>query len=124
MLSPLVQTSTDMRYLIIPVEGSEVTTGNETGGSSTAVALPDTQTAMLAKQIRDKIAKQKLLETAKILCNVLEEPVKTCMRDTMIPNNLVALPRLKYMTDSQEYYNQSSYSNCTKESNSSLGNFQ
>jgi len=101
MLSPLVQTSTDMRYLIIPVEGSEVT-GNETGGSSTAVALPDTQTAMLAKQIRDRIAKQKLLETAKILCNVLEEPVRTCMRDNMIQNNLVGIPRIQYSNDYQE----------------------
>ena len=30
-----------------------------------------------------QIAKQKLLETAKILCNVLEEPV-TCMRNCKI----------------------------------------
>ena len=67
------------------------------------MAQQDTQTTYLAKQIRDQvkyysllnsffiescqffiqllqIAKQKLLETAKILCNVLEEPV-TCIRN-------------------------------------------
>ena len=35
-------------------QGSEGA-GNETGGSSTAVAIADTQTAMLAKQIRDRV---------------------------------------------------------------------
>ena len=34
----------------------------------------------LQKMYNLQIAKQKLLETAKILCNVLEDPVKTCMR--------------------------------------------
>ena len=94
MMSPLVHTSRDRRFLIIPVRSSDdnLITENQTA----VVAATDNQTALLAKQIRDKvsqafqvfkaifrniqIAKQKLLQTAKILCNVLEEPVKTYMR--------------------------------------------
>ena len=99
MMSPLVHTSRDKRFLIIPVPSSEenLSLGNQTDRTA-MVAVTDNQTALLAKQIRDKvsqdfafeafrlkfrniqIAKQKLLQTAKILCNVLEEPVKTYMR--------------------------------------------
>ena len=94
MMSPLLHTSRDKRFLIIPVPSSD---GNLITENQTAVvAVTDNQTALLARQIRDKvsqafeafklifrniqIAKQKLLQTAKILCNVLEEPVKTYMR--------------------------------------------
>ena len=76
--------------------GSEEIIENQTDDVTAVVAASDNQTALLARQIRDKvsrafegfelkfrniqIAKQKLLQTAKILCNVLEEPVKTYMR--------------------------------------------
>ena len=93
-MSPLLQTSRDKRFLIIPVPSSEENLITE--DQTAVVAATDNQTALLARQIRDKvsqafeavklifrniqIAKQKLLQTAKILCNVLEEPVKTYMR--------------------------------------------
>ena len=96
MMSPLVQTSRDKRFLIIPVPVSEEIIENQTDDVTAVVAASDNQTALLARQIRDKvsrafeglelrfrniqIAKKKLLQTAKILCNVLEEPVKTYMR--------------------------------------------
>ena len=96
MMSPLLQTSRDKRFLIIPVPSSEEIIENQTDDVTAVVAASDNQTALLARQIRDKvsrafeglelrikniqIAKKKLLQTAKILCNVLEEPVKTYMR--------------------------------------------
>ena len=95
-MSPLLQTSRDKRFLIIPVPSSEEIIENQTDDVTAVVAASDNQTALLARQIRDKvsrafegfelrfrniqIAKKKLLQTAKILCNVLEEPVKTYMR--------------------------------------------
>ena len=74
MLSPLLQSSTDKRYLIIPVEVGCInikdivlniplqrpdnsSNDNDNPGSSTTVAIADTQTAMLARQIRDKVIK-------------------------------------------------------------------
>ena len=78
------------------------------------MAIRDNQTAVLAKQIKDKVvieyqirflmvltiilqlARQKLLETAKILCDVLEEPLK---KENILPNNLVNLPRLQYISE-------------------------
>ena len=87
MMSPLVHTSRDKRFLIIPVDTDTSLSLQTTG---------DNQTKLLASQIRDKvsqsphfpsqtfniyqIAKQKLLQTAKILCNVLDEPVRTYVR--------------------------------------------
>lgn len=102
MISPLMQTRRDKRYLVLPVEERE---DNNQGNTSLSTALvpQNTQTTYLAKQIRDQIAKQKLLETAKILCNVLEEPV-TCMRENVIQNNLVSLPRLQYISEYQNNY--------------------
>ena len=144
MMSPLVQTSRDKRFLIIPVPVSEEIIENQTDDVTAVVAASDNQTALLARQIRDKvsrafeglelrfrniqIAKKKLLQTAKILCNVLEEPVKTYMRyrdlrvyrtfsfalisDNMIQNNWVSLPRLEYITEETKYssISQSAYS--------------
>ena len=143
-MSPLVQTSRDKRFLIIPVPVSEEIIENQTDDVTAVVAASDNQTALLARQIRDKvsrafeglelrfrniqIAKKKLLQTAKILCNVLEEPVKTYMRyrdlrvyrtfsfalisDNMIQNNWVSLPRLEYITEETKYssISQSAYS--------------
>ena len=105
MMSPLLHTSRDKRFLIIPVPSSDENLMTENQAERTAVvATNDNQTALLARQVRDKvsqarsehcevlgllgngnilniqIAKKKLLQTAKILCNVLEEPVKTYMR--------------------------------------------
>merc|ERR1719219_1048539 len=97
MMSPLLQTTRDKRFLIIPVPSSEENLITE--DQTAVVAATDNQKALLARQIRDKIAKQKLLQTAKILCNVLEEPVKTYMSDNMIQNNWVSLPRLEYITE-------------------------
>ena len=81
------------------------------------MAIRDNQTAVLAKQIKDKVvieyqirflmvltiilqlARQKLLETAKILCDVLEEPLK---KENILPNNLVNLPRLQYISEQSQ----------------------
>ena len=56
MMSPLVHTSRDKRFLIIPVPSSEenLSLGNQTDRTA-MVAVTDNQTALLAKQIRDTL---------------------------------------------------------------------
>ena len=93
------------------------------------MAIRDNQTAVLAKQIKDKVvmeyqilflmvltiilqlARQKLLETAKILCDVLEEPLK---KENILPNNLVNLPRLQYISEQSQTGNRSQSSGWMK----------
>ena len=58
MMSPLVHTSRDKRFLIIPVPSSDenLITENQTDGTTAVVAANDNQTALLARQIRDKVS--------------------------------------------------------------------
>ena len=58
-----------------------------------------------------QLARQKLLETAKILCDVLEEPLK---KENILPNNLVNLPRLQYISEQSQTGNRSQSSGWMK----------
>ena len=49
---PLLHTSRDKRFLIIPVPSSDETQTERTA----VVAASDNQTALLAKQIKDKVS--------------------------------------------------------------------
>ena len=94
LLSPVYQTSGESRFVIIPVD-----LAGTRQDSCRAVQLQNTadrQTAELARQIREKVrkkgwlwekdytfifqllARQKLLDTARIIRNAMEEPVKIC----------------------------------------------